>query len=265
MSPTKVKVAFQTIPHTVGMFWTCTTPSAKATTAPMVAPQPMPSPLGCTITKKSVNTKTATANTIPPLPTRPDRPLLPLDAPAARRASSKSPFVVSRIHAGRARAKGPAGTPFPDKDRADRWARGALGSTPLHSSITGVARDRPGPPPRPKAVRILNECIAARGCAQGGDDRRHPWREVRTAPVVRPRAMPAHGHKSSGAHRRKMARDDRLRHAEGGGKIAYAKLPEGLEQHKEASPGGVAQYRKKIVLGCHAPIIFPFLYMRQHI
>ena len=73
--------------------------------------------------------------------------------------------------------------------------------------------------------------------------------------------MPAHGHKSSGAQRRKMARDDRLWHAEDGGEIAYAKLPEGLEQHEEASAGSVAQYRKEIVLGRHAPIIFSFQYI----
>ncbi|MNQ17988.1 hypothetical protein D3C85_310190 [compost metagenome] len=52
-----VAVAFQTMFHTTGMSDTCTTPTAKASTAPRLALQPMPKPRGCQMTRIRVRMK----------------------------------------------------------------------------------------------------------------------------------------------------------------------------------------------------------------
>lgn len=59
--PTKARVASQTIFTTIQTSLRETTPNKRATTAPIVAVQPMLSPFGCQITKIKVikNIKTA--------------------------------------------------------------------------------------------------------------------------------------------------------------------------------------------------------------
>lgn len=57
MMAMKVAVAFQTICHTKGMSDQWMTPLTRATAAPTQALQPMPSPLGCQITRTSVSRK----------------------------------------------------------------------------------------------------------------------------------------------------------------------------------------------------------------
>ena len=59
---TKVKVASQTISHTTPRSDQCTTPAMSATNAPPRALQPIPSPLGCQITRIRVTTKIANAS-----------------------------------------------------------------------------------------------------------------------------------------------------------------------------------------------------------
>ena len=59
-----VAVAFQTMAHTVGMSCSETAPTARAITAPNVALQPTPNPLGCQMTSTRVKTKTAKASNI---------------------------------------------------------------------------------------------------------------------------------------------------------------------------------------------------------
>lgn len=64
MTAIKVAVAFQTICHTTGISPTCTTPLSNANPAPNAALQPIPSPLGCQITKANVRIKIAPATII---------------------------------------------------------------------------------------------------------------------------------------------------------------------------------------------------------
>ncbi len=64
MIATKVAVAFQTIPHTVGISPSETTPASSATAAPPNALQPIPSPLGCQMTSAIVTTKMVSASSI---------------------------------------------------------------------------------------------------------------------------------------------------------------------------------------------------------
>src|SRR5690606_12102884 len=59
-----VAVAFQTIFHTTGISLMWITPLISASAAPMVALQPMLSPLGCQMTSTSVNKKIAPARNI---------------------------------------------------------------------------------------------------------------------------------------------------------------------------------------------------------
>ena len=54
---TKVPVAFQIISQTKGISLRCTTPLSKASTAPSMALQPTPRPLGCQITRVMVSRK----------------------------------------------------------------------------------------------------------------------------------------------------------------------------------------------------------------
>ena len=128
-------------------------------------------------------------------------------------------------------------------------------------SIVGIATGWGELPQRLQAPCVQAEHVAARGLAQGDDDRRHPRRKVWVPPVVHPGTALARCYEFSGAHHREVARDNRLRQTQGRGKITHAKLPEGLEEHEEAPPGGVAQYRKKVVIGRHAPIIFQIRYI----
>lgn len=60
----KVAVAFQTICQTSGISPSVTTPLSRASTAPKVALQPTPSPLGCQMTKTMVAIKISTAISI---------------------------------------------------------------------------------------------------------------------------------------------------------------------------------------------------------
>src|SRR5690606_22991253 len=62
MSATKVKVASQTISHTMPRSAQSTTPASSATAAPPRALQPIPSPVGCHITSARVTTKIANAS-----------------------------------------------------------------------------------------------------------------------------------------------------------------------------------------------------------
>ena len=55
ISAMKVAVAFQMIAHTAGISCNDTTPNSRASTAPRVALQPTPRPLGCQMTKVRVN------------------------------------------------------------------------------------------------------------------------------------------------------------------------------------------------------------------
>ncbi len=64
ITATKARVAFQTMPTTVGTSEKCTTVVARATTAPPSALQPMPRPLGCQITRVSVARKIRMAATV---------------------------------------------------------------------------------------------------------------------------------------------------------------------------------------------------------
>src|SRR5690554_3476526 len=62
ISATKVKVASQTMSHTTPRSDQCTTPATSATSAPARALQPIPSPLGCQITRIKMTTKIANAS-----------------------------------------------------------------------------------------------------------------------------------------------------------------------------------------------------------
>src|SRR5690625_703277 len=64
ISATKVKVASQTMPHTVATSCNCTTPANRAVTAPASALQPMPRPRGCQITRASVRMKIVSAGSM---------------------------------------------------------------------------------------------------------------------------------------------------------------------------------------------------------
>src|SRR5690625_2761594 len=61
---TNVKVASQTMSHTIKISDHCTTPTSNATAAPPSALQPMPRPRGCQITNASVMAKILSAVTV---------------------------------------------------------------------------------------------------------------------------------------------------------------------------------------------------------
>lgn len=73
ISPIKVKVASQTMCHTTGTSPRLITPVSRATTAPIVALQPMPRPRGCQMTNTSVTRKMATVSMAVPVGARIDR------------------------------------------------------------------------------------------------------------------------------------------------------------------------------------------------
>lgn len=64
MTAINVAVAFQTIFHTTGISLMWITPLTSASTAPIVALQPILNPLGCQMTSTSVNRKIAPARNI---------------------------------------------------------------------------------------------------------------------------------------------------------------------------------------------------------